>query len=112
MLLLIEYYKKYTNSKELKPTKEILTWTNQYKENTDIYLQFLNECTEESETHIHTAILYESFKEWFKINNPGTKLPSNKNFTTNLKKYKKIEAVRVDTKSSCGIKNLKIKYDV
>ena len=77
MLLLIEYYKKYTETHELKPTNEILKWTNQYKENTDLYLQFLNECTEFSEIHIKTCDMYESFKFWFKTNNPNTKIPNN-----------------------------------
>ena len=53
--------------KKLIPTANILEWTNKYKEDTDIYLQFINENTEESETHIHTTILYEQFKKWFKI---------------------------------------------
>ena len=55
-----------------------------------MYLQFLNEETEESITHIHTTILYDSFKFWFKKNNPNSKIPSNKEFISNIKKYKKI----------------------
>ena len=68
MLLLIEYYKKYIEKNELKPTPEILKWTNQYKEDTDMYLQFLSECTEESESHIHMQTIYDCFKDWFKTN--------------------------------------------
>jgi P4 family phage/plasmid primase-like protien len=91
MLLLIEYYKKYTKTHELKATNEILKWTNKYEEDTDLYLQFLNECTEENKDgHIHCSVLYESFKDWFKTNNPNTKIPSNKEFINNLKKYKDI----------------------
>jgi hypothetical protein len=63
MLLLIKYYKKYPQTHELKATSEILKWTNQYQENTDIYLQFLNENMEENkEGHIHCVQIYESFK--------------------------------------------------
>ena len=51
MLLLIEYYKKYSKTHELKTTDNILKWTDQYKEDIDIYLQFLNECTEERQTY-------------------------------------------------------------
>ena len=41
-LLLIDYYKKYEDDENLmKPTANILNWTNQYKENTDIFLAFL-----------------------------------------------------------------------
>ena len=73
MLLLMEYYKNYNENKILMLTENILEWTNQYKEDTDLYLSFLNECTEESDTHISTIELYEKFKSWFKINNPNTK---------------------------------------
>jgi P4 family phage/plasmid primase-like protien len=109
ILLLIEYYKKYTETHELKPTNNIMKWTNQYKENTDLYLQFLNECTEDNEDgHIHCSTLYESFKFWFKNNNPNVKIPSNKEFVTNLRKYKDVCKVFVDKKSQIGIKNLKL----
>ncbi len=109
ILLLIDYYKNYTSTHELKTTNNILKWTNQYKEDTDLYLQFLNENTETNpEGHIHCSILYEDFKNWFKNNNPNTKIPSNKEFCNNIKKYKNIEKVKVDGKSQIGIKNLKI----
>ena len=58
MLLLIEYYKKYTITHELKSTNNILKWTDQYKEDTDLYLQFLNECTEENKEGIYIALHY------------------------------------------------------
>jgi P4 family phage/plasmid primase-like protien len=108
MLLLIEYYKKYMQTKKLIPTENILKWTNQYKEDTDIYLQFLNECTEYSETHIHNITLYEHFKGWYKVNNPNTKIPNNKVFSSSIKKYKIVECVKIDGKTSTGIKNLQI----
>jgi P4 family phage/plasmid primase-like protien len=110
MLLLIEYYKKYNETKELKVTNEILKWTNQYKENTDIYLQFLNECTEESDNEsIHCCALYENFKIWFRDNNPNTKIPSNKEFVGNLRKHKEIKKICIDEKILLGIKNLSLK---
>jgi P4 family phage/plasmid primase-like protien len=109
MLLLIKYYKNYTITHELKPTNNIFKWTNQYQENTDLYLQFLNECTEEKQNiHIHCSTLYDSFKFWFKNNNPNSKTPSNKEFVNNLKKYKEITQVRVEEKSQLGIKNLNL----
>jgi P4 family phage/plasmid primase-like protien len=109
MLLLIEYYKNYSQTKELKPTENILKWTAQYKEDTDIYLNFLNENTEVSEIHIKTTELYENFKGWFKINNPNTKIPSNREFISSIKKHKIIEHVKINGTSSYGIKNLKLK---
>jgi P4 family phage/plasmid primase-like protien len=107
MLLLLDYYKKYNENKILKPTKDISKWTDQYKENTDIYLQFLNENTEECEgENIHCSVMYDNFKIWFKDNNPYTKIPSNKEFINNLRKYKDVCKVTVNYKSQLGIKNL------
>jgi P4 family phage/plasmid primase-like protien len=109
MLLLIEYYKKYTKTHELKPTNNILKWTDQYKEETDLYLQFLNENTEENKDgHIHCVDLYCTFKEWFKINNPNAKIPSNKEFVGNLRKYKTVIDVKVEGKTKLGIKHMKL----
>ena len=109
MLLLIEYYKKYTKTHELNATDDILKWTNKYKEETDVYLSFLNENTEESITHIKTIDIYAYFKDWFRINNPNTKIPNNRDFISNIKKYKKIDKIRFGTNLFYGIKNLKIK---
>jgi len=109
MLLLIDYYKRYVESRELKPTDNILKWTNQYKEDTDIYLQFINEYIEESTTHVHCTILYDAFKGWFKNNNPNTKTPSNREFVNNLKKHKEVLSVKVDGKAQLGIKLAKLR---
>lgn len=94
MLLLIEYYNKYMETKKIVITENILKWTNQYKEDTDLYLTFLNECTYEANTHIRTSLLYEAFKKWFIVNNPRTHIPSNREFTINIKKYKIVEKIR------------------
>jgi putative DNA primase/helicase len=109
MLLLIEYYKKYAQTHELKATNEILKWTEQYQENIDLYLQFLNENTEDSESNIKNTILYDTFKIWFKNNNPNTKIPNNREFYMGIKKYKIIEKVSYDGSSVHGIKHLKLK---
>jgi P4 family phage/plasmid primase-like protien len=109
MLLLIEKYKKYIETHELKPTENILKWTNQYKEDTDLYLQFINECTENSETeNTLTVDLYEIFKTWYKNNNPNTKIPSNKEFLNNIRKYKNVDRIRIGEKQGRGIKNIKL----
>jgi P4 family phage/plasmid primase-like protien len=109
ILLLIEYYKKYSENKELNPTENIFKWTNQYKENTDIYLQFINENTEESHTHISTTTLYEGFKVVYKNENPNSKIPSNREFIKNIKKYITIESVKIDGKAYNGTKHIKLK---
>ncbi len=92
MLLLIEYYEKYTETKNLTPTENILKWTNQYKENTDLYLSFLNECTEESTTHLKCSELYECYKFWFKNNNPNEKIPITSN-SKNMVYHKRIKYI-------------------
>jgi P4 family phage/plasmid primase-like protien len=113
ILLLIEYYKKYTETHKLNPTENILKWTNQYKEDADVYLQFLNDFVEETndeKDRIHCISLYILFKDWFKMNNPNTKIPCDKEFIRNLRKYKDVEdAVRIDDKVRKGIKKNKLK---
>jgi phage/plasmid-associated DNA primase len=112
ILLLIECYKKYKKTHELKSTENILKWTNQYKEDTDMYLQFCNENIEETDDdkdRIHCTVIYAQFKEWFKFNNPNSKIPNDKEFIKNLKKYKKVEEyVRIGDKVRRGVKNNKI----
>jgi P4 family phage/plasmid primase-like protien len=109
ILLLIEHYKKYVATSELKPTENIFKWTNQYKEETDMYLQFLNDCTEEANENIKNTVLYDQFKTWFKSGNPHTKIPNNREFYAGIKKYKTIEKVFYEGSSVHGIKHLKIK---
>jgi P4 family phage/plasmid primase-like protien len=109
MLLLIEKYKKYTKLHELKATENILKWTSQYQEETDLYLQFLNECTEENKDEsIHCSTLYDTFKLWFKTNNPNTKISSNKEFVSCIRKYKEVKKIVIKDKVLLGIKNLKL----
>lgn len=106
MLILIEYFKKYMKEKKLIVTQNILKWTNKYKEDTDVYLLFINECTKKADIHIRTSILYEAFKNWFSTNNPGIKMPSNKEFIRNIKKYKEVVRIRDRDSGVNGIKFL------
>jgi phage/plasmid-associated DNA primase len=109
MLLLIEYYRNYLIN-GLQLTDIINSWTNMYKEDTDMYLQYLNERTQESDRHIFMVELYIDFKDWFKNNYPCTRTPNNREFNAGIRKYKNIEKyVRVDNKNSTGIKNLNLK---
>ena len=110
MLLLIEYYKNYKKTHELNPTENILKWTNQYQEDTDLYLTFLNECTEgNTEERMHCVVLYSLFKEWFKINNPNTKIPNNKEFVNGLRKHKTVKDIQIDGKTKLGILKINLK---
>jgi hypothetical protein len=62
-------------------TGNILKWTNRYKKNADVCLQFEHtEDSENEEDRLHCSKLYRLFKDWFKNNNPNTKVPNNKIF--------------------------------
>jgi P4 family phage/plasmid primase-like protien len=115
MLLLIEYYKKYSVSKTIQITDNILKWTNQYKANTDIYLEFLSANIVEDtdkDSRLHCSTMYNKFKIWFKDNNPGVaNIPSNKAFCNNLRKHKIVKDIRIGNKSQIGIENVKFKND-
>ena len=108
MLLLIEHFKKYMKTKNLIVTDNILKWTNQYQEETDIFLNFLNECTEDANVHIRISVMYERFKKWFVVNNPKKTIPSNREFAFNIKKHKNVEKVRIGNQVAHGIKKLKL----
>ena len=112
MLLLIEYYKKYQQTKILVPSNNIMKWTNQYKQNTCIFLCFLDENTHKSESDIHCSHLYDSFKEWFRTNNPTTKIPNNKDFINGISKYHEVKKIRIDNTILRGIKNLSLNINL
>lgn len=113
-LLLLDYYKKYEKNKDLiKPTEKILKWANQYKKHTDVYLEFLNECTEctkESDMiRIKSIDLYKVFKIWCEKNNLGRYIPCGITFSMGIKNHKRIESIKFpDGQVTSGIKNLKI----
>lgn len=56
-----------------------------------IYSNFLIEFTQESNTHVRTSSLYDAFKKCFVNNNPNTHIPSNREFTISIKKYKTVK---------------------
>ncbi len=112
MFLLIKHYKKYMQTQKIVVTDKVLKWTNMYKENTDIYLKFVNECTEEANTHIRTSKLYEIFTKWHTINISQKNIPGNKVFIANLKKYKNIEKIKDENSVINGVRKLKIKQFV
>ncbi len=108
MLLLIEHYKIYQTEKKLVATKNILKWTKKYEAETDVYLQFLNECTEEKEGEkIKSSILYSVFKEWWE-NNFSTKPLGRNKVMKELAKYLDIKVIRFGENTNNGIENLKI----
>jgi P4 family phage/plasmid primase-like protien len=103
MILLLEYWKNY-KEKGLKVPKSVLYTTQEYQENSDIYLKYLKERTEPAETNIHTSTLYSDFVQWYKENNPSSSVPNNKIFIFGIGRYKVIEKnVKVNCKSTTGI---------
>ncbi len=108
MLLLIEYYKIYQTEKKLVATKEILKWTKKYEAETDFYLQFLEECTEEKEgERIQTSKLYTIFKDWWNKNNTTKAVGRNK-FIKEINKYTETKKMRFGNITVSGIENIKI----
>jgi hypothetical protein len=87
-------------------------WTNKYKENTDMYLNYINENTEEGKKNISIAALYEDFKTWFGTNNPGIVKPSNRDFKLGIEKHKTFKKVKYLGKCVVGIKNLKLTDEI
>ncbi len=75
----------------------------------DVYQRFMNKKTKKSISHVHTKMLYESFANWYKTNEKDENIPSNKEFSKNLrKKYLIHNSVKVGDKVSPGIKNLEL----
>jgi phage/plasmid-associated DNA primase len=110
MLILIDYYKIYIKTQKLIPTSSISKWTDKYKEDSDLYFQFLIEMTESSENDIHSSILYDTFKLWYMDIFNHTKIPSRNIFLKEIKKHKTYETHALyDNKRSCGFKNTQLK---
>jgi phage/plasmid-associated DNA primase len=86
--------------------------TNQYKEETDIYLQFVNE--ERIKCNASCILIgecYDRFIEWLRKN--GIKnVPIRKIFSDNIKKHIEYGAIRVkDRTPTHGFKNIKLKQE-
>ena len=108
MLLLISFYQKYKKEKKLVATKEILKWTKKYEAETDIYLQFLDECTEEKEgDRIQTSSMYSLFKTWWNNNYSNKPLGRNK-FLKEISKHVDIKKMRVGNIIINGIENMRL----
>lgn len=99
--ILLIYYKKY-KKEGLKPTKNVLQFTKEVREENDIYNQFMEEKTECSEKNVHTSMLYNMFKNWHMISVSSKDIPSSKVFTRELRKHYKVENVKVKGVSSLG----------
>ncbi len=99
------------NSKKITNTENYENQIQKIKnENTEIYPNFLNECTEPSNTHISNGDLYNYFKIWIKNKYPEDICPNIRAFLNELRKYKIVgKNVWINSKSIPGFKNLKLK---
>ena len=106
MLLLINYYKLY-KKEGLLPEQSVLKFTNEIKDEQNIYKQYMEERTKKSELHIHTSVLYEDFKKWF-IDNYQNNNVTNKNMfikQIQLLNYEK-KKIRINNAVVNGIANI------
>ena len=109
MLLLFEYYNKYLDE-DIETPKRILKNSIIYKINNNKYLTFLDECTKESDKHIHVVTLRNAFKKWYNDNYPNEDRVTDTEFLTEIKKYVKYaDSVNEEGKISTGFKNLGLK---
>lgn len=85
MNLLIEYYYIY-KTEGLAPPEEILNATNEYKLDTDEYLQFIKEhLTEDKESNVKIDEAYAVFKAWYDTNY-SKKAVSRKEFKNHIER--------------------------
>lgn len=111
MIFLINLYKNYVlNNNDLQIPADVFKWTNQYKEETDIYLQFLNECTVKSQTHIKGIDLYNHFYIWFKKYSPNSKnIPKKRLFFNKMRSHGYEPGnVKIEGEIEYGFKSIKI----
>ena len=94
IVLLLKYYKKLrTELKgELPEPLEVIEFTEQYREKTNLNLEFIREnivkCDDAEPMDIMT--IYQKFKSWYTNSYPGNKCPPKKELQTYIKKtYKK-----------------------
>lgn len=71
-------------------------------------MSFLNEKTKHSDLSMRTSELYEHFKNWFVTNNPKQNIPTNREFTMSIRKYKKIDKIKFNNIVANGIRNIDI----
>lgn len=92
MQLLIEYYKKYRHE-GLNEPKLVRKATEEYRERNNVFMEFINECTEEKKGKgINVSPFYQTFRSWY-VGSYGTgkRIPAKKEFLSFIKNYFGIE---------------------
>jgi len=95
-LLINKYYPDYIKNGLAEPDK-VLQFTNKYKKDSDVYLEFLSQCTEDPgdpEYEEPMSILYKMFKYWYK-EAYSTAVPPQKEFDSYIEGKFTIEARKV-----------------
>lgn len=85
MYKMILTYKLIKEVGYMKDPEKVLKATNIYKNNNNYYLQFVNESIiNDKESKITLASVYQVFKEWFRTNIPGKKVPDKSELLNDL----------------------------
>jgi P4 family phage/plasmid primase-like protien len=76
--ILIEYYKKY-RTEGIREPKHVMEYTNIYRRQNDMFLEFFNECiVQETNGILMLRDAYREYREWFKSNQQGTGLKAKR----------------------------------
>jgi P4 family phage/plasmid primase-like protien len=107
MTLLIEYYKKYTQT-GVKEPEEVLKCTREYQKNNDFYLEFKDDKLEDNEmAFLSVNDAFATFKYWQKENSSSVKI-KKRDFMSAIDKMcgKRVTISRVE-----GWKGFRIKTE-
>ena len=101
--LLLAYYQKYkTELKSVIPEpKEVREFTDQYRERTNVFLEFTKESLTPQKTDepLSTNAIFQKFRSWFSNAYPGNKCTPKKEIQDYLKKtYKKLYTIKYGLK--------------
>ena len=93
MFILINEYRKYKKTGLIEP-EEVKINTKAYKQESDIFSQFMNESVEKDVTsQIYVDDAYFLFREWYKTSGSIAKIPQKKDFIKNMNsKFGKINS--------------------
>lgn len=106
-LILVEYYKKYTEMEEfVAPKKNAMKYLDNL--NKDIYLSFLKAHTVKSKASIRMTKLYDEFKKWFMSHDPENPVPSSKKFINGVRSHAEVKVIKINNISSLGIKHIQL----
>lgn len=107
MSILLHYYKDYAEN-GLKEPAEVMKYTREYEKQSDIYSEFIEEHIIEVNTNNEKTTnkeLYSVFKDWYRENRPGNKVPQMGEFKKDIiKKFGK-------PKHGTGWTNIRIKFE-